>query len=36
MLPQWEAVVDKIREYHALAKENSDYVGTITDYLEVT
>jgi len=35
VLPEWNNVLSKTEERFKLAKENSDYLGTIKDYLEV-
>jgi len=35
VLPDWNNVLSKTEERFKLAKENSDYLGTIKDYLEV-
>lgn len=32
----WEDFVTEIEEYHLRAKENSDFLSTITEYLEAS
>uniref|UniRef100_A0A1I8PAD1 Dynein-1, subspecies f n=1 Tax=Stomoxys calcitrans TaxID=35570 RepID=A0A1I8PAD1_STOCA len=34
ILSRWTETVNKVEEKFRLAKENADYIGTITDYLE--
>lgn len=36
VLVEWQQIVEKTEARFKLAKENSDYLGTITDYLEVS
>lgn len=35
VLSRWTETVNKVEDKFRLAKENADYIGTITDYLEV-
>lgn len=35
VIPKWDAFIADVEARFKLAKENSDYLSTITDYIEV-